>query len=88
MLAFALTLVRPHWKPLLLVILPMLVETAMTLASPWPLKIVLDSVFEPQPSPPWLIRLAPFSDDRLAILKRSPGRDPRDRSASGCQRLP
>ena len=37
-------LVRPYWTWLLAVVGAMLVETAMGLASPWPLKIVLDSV--------------------------------------------
>ena len=46
MLAFSLRLVRPYWKWLLIVAVAMLVETAMGLASPWPLKIVLDSVFD------------------------------------------
>ena len=83
MLAFALTLVRPYWKSLLLVILAMLVETAMTLASPWPLKIVLEFVFASRPLPPWLTWLAPFSHDRFAILKAAVGGHRRDRSASG-----
>jgi len=50
-LAFSLTLVRPYWKRLILVVVAMLVETAMSLASPWPLKIVLDSVLGSQPLP-------------------------------------
>ncbi len=57
MLRFAIQLVRPHWKWLLIVLIAMLVETAMGLASPWPLKIVLDSVFDAKPLsffPGWL----------------------------------
>jgi subfamily B ATP-binding cassette protein MsbA len=55
---FALRLVRPYWKWLLIVIVTMLVDTAMGLAAPWPLKIVLDSVFADAPVPAafaWLV---------------------------------
>ena len=51
MFRFALRLVRPYWKWLLIVLGAMLIETAMSLASPWPLKIVLDSVFDAKPMP-------------------------------------
>jgi subfamily B ATP-binding cassette protein MsbA len=51
MLRFAVQLVRPHWKWLSIVLVAMLVETAMGLAAPWPLKIVLDSVFDGKPLP-------------------------------------
>lgn len=57
MLRFAIQLVRPYWKWLFIVLTAMLVETAMGLASPWPLKIVLDSVFDGKPlpfAPEWL----------------------------------
>jgi subfamily B ATP-binding cassette protein MsbA len=67
-LAFALTLVQPYWTWLILVLLAMLVETAMTLASPWPLKIVLDSVFDWQPLPAFLSWLLGYSQDRFVIL--------------------
>jgi subfamily B ATP-binding cassette protein MsbA len=52
-LLFALRLVRPYWRWLAIVALAMIVETIMTLASPWPLKIVLDSVLDAQPVPAW-----------------------------------
>jgi len=44
MIRFAAGLVRPYRKWLMIVVAAMLLETAMGLASPWPLKIVLDSV--------------------------------------------
>jgi subfamily B ATP-binding cassette protein MsbA len=53
---------------LLLVIAAMLVETAMSLASPWPLKIILDSVFDSRPLPRFLSWLVPYPHDRFAIL--------------------
>jgi ATP-binding cassette subfamily B protein len=65
---FAVKLVRPHWKWLLIVLTAMLVETAMALASPWPLKIVLDSVFDAKPLPPAFAWLVGESSDRLARL--------------------
>ncbi len=37
-------LVRPYRGKLLIILLAMLVETAMSLASPWPLKIIIDNV--------------------------------------------
>ncbi|MGE0703562.1 MAG: ABC transporter ATP-binding protein [Vicinamibacterales bacterium] len=68
MISFALQLVRPYWKRLLIVVAAMLIETAMSLASPWPLKIVLDSVFDAQPMPAPLAWLAGDAADRLARL--------------------
>ncbi|HMF53805.1 MAG TPA: ABC transporter ATP-binding protein [Edaphobacter sp.] len=59
MLALALTLVRPYWKRVVLLLAAMLVETAMSIAAPWPLKVVLDSVFDARPLTPaiaWLLR--------------------------------
>jgi subfamily B ATP-binding cassette protein MsbA len=36
----------------------MIVETAMSLAGPWPLKVVLDNVVDSRQLPPWLARYA------------------------------
>ncbi len=57
MIRFAIGLVRPYKKWLAIVVGAMLIETAMGLAAPWPLKIVLDSVFADGPMPPG-VRLA------------------------------
>jgi ABC-type multidrug transport system fused ATPase/permease subunit len=54
MLAFGLSLIRPYWRSLLVLFVAMLIETAMGLAAPWPLKIVLDSVFASRPLPAFL----------------------------------
>jgi ABC-type multidrug transport system fused ATPase/permease subunit len=54
MFALIRELVRPYSGWLLIVFLAMLVETAMSLASPWPLKIVIDSVLGSRPLPDWL----------------------------------
>jgi subfamily B ATP-binding cassette protein MsbA len=37
-------LIRPYRFKLLIILLAMLVETAMSLASPWPLKVIIDNV--------------------------------------------
>jgi ABC-type multidrug transport system fused ATPase/permease subunit len=67
-LTFALRLIRPYWRWLVVVLVTMLVETAMSLASPWPLKIVLDSVLGSQPVPAALTWLGDRSQDRLSLL--------------------
>jgi ABC-type multidrug transport system fused ATPase/permease subunit len=68
MFVFAARLVRPYWKWLLIVLGAMLVETAMSLASPWPLKIVLDSVFDSQPLPAAFAWLTGQPHDRTSLL--------------------
>jgi ABC-type multidrug transport system fused ATPase/permease subunit len=65
---FAASLVRPYWKWLAIVVVAMVVETAMALASPWPLKIVLDSVFADETAPSLLTRFVGASPDRLTLL--------------------
>jgi ABC-type multidrug transport system fused ATPase/permease subunit len=50
-------LLRPYRGWLVVILAAMLVETAMSLAGPWPLKIVLDSVIGHHPMPHWVARL-------------------------------
>ena len=73
MLRFSLRLVRPYWTWLVLVLGAMLLETAMSLASPWPLKIVLDSVIDSRPMPAWLAWMVGGAADRLALLNVAVG---------------
>jgi ABC-type multidrug transport system fused ATPase/permease subunit len=54
-------LVRPYTGGLVIVLIAMLIETAMSLASPWPLKVVIDSVLGSHPLPDWLRGLKDFS---------------------------
>jgi subfamily B ATP-binding cassette protein MsbA len=68
MFVFALRLVRPYWRWLLIVAAAMIVETAMSLAAPWPLKIVLDSVFDAKPLPAAFAWFGVASTDRTAVL--------------------
>jgi len=56
-------LLRPYRGWLAIILLALLVETAMSLAGPWPLKIVLDSVVGRHPLPQWIV---PLLGDRLA----------------------
>jgi ABC-type multidrug transport system fused ATPase/permease subunit len=69
MIRFALRLVRPYRRWLLIVLGAMLLDTAMGLAAPWPLKIVLDSVFDGKPMPMAFAWLAGGHLERLAALK-------------------
>jgi len=50
-------LVRPYRGSLLVILLAMLVETAMSLATPWPLKIIIDNVVGHHKMAPWLADL-------------------------------
>ena len=51
-------LLRPYRGWLAIILLAMVLETAMSLAAPWPLKIILDNVVEGRPVPQWLAHLA------------------------------
>src|SRR3954468_22074976 len=51
-------LLRPYRGWLVVILLATGVETAMSLAAPWPLKIVLDQVIEGQAPPAWMGRVA------------------------------
>jgi ABC-type multidrug transport system fused ATPase/permease subunit len=57
MLAFISSLLRPYRPKLVLIFLAMLLETVMSLAAPWPLKIILDSVVGNHKIAPWLRHL-------------------------------
>jgi ABC-type multidrug transport system fused ATPase/permease subunit len=50
----AITLVSPYRKWLLFIFIAMLVESVISLATPWPLKIVIDNVINENPLPHWL----------------------------------
>lgn len=53
-------LVRPYRGSLLIILLAMLVQTAMSLAGPWPLKIIIDNVAGSHKMAPWMAHvLAP-----------------------------
>ena len=54
------SVVRPYRKTLAVVLAAMLLETVMSLAAPWPLKIVLDNVVGGRTLPQWLHGLLRF----------------------------
>jgi ABC-type multidrug transport system fused ATPase/permease subunit len=58
MLAFIRALIRPYRFKLALILLAMLLETLSSLAAPWPLKIILDSVVGNHKLAPWLHHFA------------------------------
>ncbi|MBV8115830.1 MAG: ABC transporter ATP-binding protein [Silvibacterium sp.] len=55
MLKFVAGLIRAYRARLVLILLAMLVETLMSLAAPWPLKVILDSVVGSHRLSPWLV---------------------------------
>jgi ABC-type multidrug transport system fused ATPase/permease subunit len=66
MLRFIGSLIRPYRGTLVVIFLAMLVETVMSLATPWPLKIILDNVVGDHKMTPWLHRLiGPMVDEGL-----------------------
>jgi ABC-type multidrug transport system fused ATPase/permease subunit len=48
-------LIRPYQGTLFIILMAMLIQTAMSVAGPWPLKIVLDNVLGSHPLAPSLI---------------------------------
>jgi ABC-type multidrug transport system fused ATPase/permease subunit len=47
-------LIRPYRGSLLIILLAMLTETTMSLAAPWPLKVIIDNVIGHDKLSPWL----------------------------------
>jgi ABC-type multidrug transport system fused ATPase/permease subunit len=64
-----LAMVRPYRRWLAIVFAAMMVETAMSLAAPWPLKIVIDNVVSHHKLPEWLewIRDLPLGGGGMAL---------------------
>ena len=54
MTKLVLELVRPYHAWLIIVFIAMLIETAMSIAGPWPLKVVIDNVLGTHKLPEWL----------------------------------
>jgi ABC-type multidrug transport system fused ATPase/permease subunit len=50
-------LARPYRGWLVIILLAMMVETATSLAGPWPLKIVIDNAVGHRAAPEWIVRL-------------------------------
>jgi ABC-type multidrug transport system fused ATPase/permease subunit len=69
MATLVLELVRPYRGWLLVVLIAMLVETAMSMAGPWPLKVVIDNVLGHHPLPDWLhwVRDLPMAKSKMGL---------------------
>ena len=69
MTRLVLGLVRPYRGWLIVVFVAMLIETAMSIAAPWPLKIILDNVVGKHKLPEYLVWLRDFSfgENTLAL---------------------
>lgn len=52
--ALIVALVWPYKKWMAIILVMMLLETVMSLATPWPLKIIIDNVITGKPLPAWL----------------------------------
>ncbi len=53
-------LLRPYRRTLSIILAMMLVQMAMSLAAPWPLKVILDNVAGNHPAPQWINWLLPM----------------------------
>ncbi len=67
--SLVLELIKPYKKWLIVIFAAMLLETAMSLLGPWPLKIIIDSVVGHHALPHWLewIKDLPFETNKMAI---------------------
>ena len=71
MFQFVLGLVQPYRKWLVVVFIAMLIETAMSIAAPWPLKIILDNVVGKHKLPDFLTWLRDFSSGEHTLALRA-----------------
>jgi len=55
-----LELLRPYRGRLTVILMAMLVQTVMSLAAPWPLKVIIDDVVGNHPAPRWIAWLLPM----------------------------
>ena len=53
-------LLRPYRRTLAIILAMTLVSMVMSLAAPWPLKVILDNVVASHPPPSWIARLFPL----------------------------
>lgn len=61
--------VRSEWPLLVVTVAAMLLGTLVTLARPWPMQIIIDSVLGSRPAPAWLEALTgPLTPARLLVL--------------------
>jgi hypothetical protein len=61
-------LTAPYWRLLTVAFAAMLIEAAVDLLEPWPLKVVFDYVLGTKPPPSWLSAWTDHSRNPLAVL--------------------
>src|SRR6201999_1592386 len=69
LLQWAGRLARPYKKWIFIILLSMLIETLAGLATPWPLKIIIDNIVGQHALPGWLswLEFARHSDSKLQL---------------------
>jgi ABC-type multidrug transport system fused ATPase/permease subunit len=62
-------LLQPYGRRLAVILAAMLVQTLMSLAAPWPLKVIIDNVVGNHPAPGWISWLLPIlgGESRLHV---------------------
>jgi subfamily B ATP-binding cassette protein MsbA len=60
-------LLRPSWRLLALAFAAMLVEAAVNVLEPWPLKVIFDHVLGHKPVPHWLASWLPMADPLVVL---------------------
>jgi ATP-binding cassette subfamily B protein/subfamily B ATP-binding cassette protein MsbA len=60
--------VRPRWRATAFLTATMLIDIALNLAQPWPLKLVIDNVLGHHPTPPLLTSVLPGSSTAHGLL--------------------
>ncbi len=70
MMKLVVQLLRPYRGWLIVVFIAMLVETAMSLAAPWPLKVIIDNAVGHHKLPEWLawIHDLPGGDSKMGLV--------------------
>ena len=53
-------LLRPYRRTLAIILAMLLTQMAMSLATPWPLKVIIDNVAGNHPAPQWITWLLPM----------------------------
>jgi len=68
-LALIAALLRPYRGWLVVILVAMVIETAMSIAAPWPLKIVIDNVVGSHKPPDWIhwFRFVSLGHDKLEL---------------------
>lgn len=64
---------KPHWRAILLLSTTMLIDIALDLLKPWPLKLVIDNILGHQPAPKVVTTILPGSSGVHGLLAWAAG---------------